>query len=270
MLCPHNLLKLVSCALLFGIALTTGNRVPVLAQLPDDERERGILLYKKGEYQEASKVLRAAAKNRKDDVSVWHYLGLTLESLGQGSEARKEHEKAAKLGDSLLTASLSQAENGDYVARLRRIAPQLLHGAESAEKYVKLSSKLSRSRLEEWTDRAASLRDFAELSLNKDLDKDLRHIYLGTEVTTKARILAKEEPQYTEEARQRRVTGRVVLRLILVADGTVRGIVPIRSLPSGLTGSSIKVARKIRFIPATKDGKPVSMLVQVEYDFYIY
>ena len=44
---------------------------------------------------------------------------------------------------------------------------------------------------------------------------DYNKIFSGKDVTSKARVLSKPEPQYTEEARKNQVTGTVVLRRCL-------------------------------------------------------
>jgi len=41
-------------------------------------------------------------------------------------------------------------------------------------------------------------------------------------------------------------------------------------LPYGLTERAIAAARQIKFTPATKDGRPVSMYIQLEYNFNLY
>jgi hypothetical protein len=41
-------------------------------------------------------------------------------------------------------------------------------------------------------------------------------------------------------------------------------------LPDGLTEACINAARKIKFIPAMKDGRFVSQYVTIEYNFNIY
>lgn len=97
-----------------------------------------------------------------------------------------------------------------------------------------------------------------------------RETYTGKEVTTKARVLSKPEPAYTERARSQGVTGTVVLRCIFGGDGAVKHFVIIRALPHGLTEASIRAAKKIRFIPATLNGNPVSMFIQLEYNFNLY
>ncbi len=146
------------------------------------------------------------------------------------------------------------------------IRSKLVEAAESADKYVALSGKLSRAKAEEWAIRAESLRGYADII---DSDGSVR-VYSGKEVSTKARILSKPEPRYTEEARKNQVTGTIVLRAIFAGNGRVVGIRALSHLPDGLTESAIRAARAIRFIPATKDGHPVSMWMQLEYNFNLY
>lgn len=92
-------------------------------------------------------------------------------------------------------------------------------------------------------------------------------IYKGSEVTTKLRLISKPEPQYTEEAQRNRVRGMVVLRAIFSKTGEVTGIQVVAGLPNGLTEQCVNAARQIRFVPATKDGQPVSMWMTLEYNF---
>src|SRR6266852_797267 len=99
---------------------------------------------------------------------------------------------------------------------------------------------------------------------------DYSKIFSGKDVTSKARVLEKPEPTYTEAARKNQVTGTVVLRAVFSSGGTVTHISAISKLPDGLTEKAIAAARQIRFIQATKDGRPVSMYMQLEYNFNLY
>ena len=89
-------------------------------------------------------------------------------------------------------------------------------------------------------------------------------------VTQRARVLAKPEPHYTEEARRNQITGTVVLRVIFSRTGEVSNIRAINTLPFGLTERAIEAARKIRFLPAIKNSRPVSVFMQLEYNFNLY
>jgi len=89
-------------------------------------------------------------------------------------------------------------------------------------------------------------------------------------VTQKVRVLTKPEPEYTEAARRAGVEGTVVLKTIFSSDGEVKKIQVIRALGYGLTTRAIRAARQIKFLPAIKDGRPVSMYMQLEYNFHLY
>jgi len=102
------------------------------------------------------------------------------------------------------------------------------------------------------------------------LDVDVGTIYLGKEVDTKARLISKPEPTYTEKARRKETVGGVILKAVFSATGQVTNIRVVKGLPNGLTERAIEAARRIRFIPAMKDGKPVSMWMQLEYYFNLY
>jgi TonB family protein len=99
---------------------------------------------------------------------------------------------------------------------------------------------------------------------------DYNKVFNGRDVTQKARILSKPEPNYTEEARKNQITGTVVLKAVFTSGGAVTQISTVRGLPDGLTERAIAAARNIKFIPATKDGHPVSMYMQLEYSFNLY
>jgi len=99
---------------------------------------------------------------------------------------------------------------------------------------------------------------------------DYSRIFQGRDVTTKARLLSKPEPQYTEEARKNQITGTVVLKVVFASSGQITNIQTMRGLPYGLTEKAIAAARNIRFEPATKDGHRVSMWMQLEYNFNLY
>jgi TonB family protein len=95
-------------------------------------------------------------------------------------------------------------------------------------------------------------------------------VFTAKDVTRKAVINHKPEPHYTVDARRNNLTGTVRLRMVLAADGTVRQIVPLATLPDGLTDQAVAAARNIEFTPASKDGRAVSQYVTVEYNFNIY
>lgn len=95
-------------------------------------------------------------------------------------------------------------------------------------------------------------------------------VFQGRNVDTRARLVMKPEPRYTERARQEQTTGTVVLKVVFSSAGAVDHIQTVRELPHGLTEQAIDSARKIKFLPALKEGKFVSMWIQLEYNFNLY
>ncbi|HWC17630.1 MAG TPA: energy transducer TonB [Terriglobales bacterium] len=84
------------------------------------------------------------------------------------------------------------------------------------------------------------------------------------------RLISKIEPEYSQEARQAKHQGIVVLSLVVGADGKTRGIRLVRSLGMGLDEKAMEAVRQWRFEPAMKDGRPVPVLVDVEVSFRLF
>src|SRR6266513_1804292 len=121
--------RLTIVLLLSLVLLATG--AGATAQQPagglSEERDRGIQLYQQGDFPGAVKALRSATHQDKTDLAAWHWLGLALERQGKAGDARKAHEKAARLGDDLLANQLAQANLGKEVAQvLTSVHPQLV------------------------------------------------------------------------------------------------------------------------------------------------
>ena len=96
------------------------------------------------------------------------------------------------------------------------------------------------------------------------------NVLLGKPTERKFVIVMRPEPTYTDEARQKKVEGRVVLKTVFSSNGSVVNIQVKEELPGGLTERAVEAAKKIKFIPAAKDGRFVSMWVQLEYNFNLY
>lgn len=95
-------------------------------------------------------------------------------------------------------------------------------------------------------------------------------LFSSREVQTKAIILFKLPASYTDEARARKIRGTVILDAVLRSTGEVTDVNIRSGLGSGLDKQSIEATRAIAFVPAIKDGKPVSQRVMIEYNFNIY
>jgi TonB family protein len=95
-------------------------------------------------------------------------------------------------------------------------------------------------------------------------------VYSGKDVGLKAMVAKNPKTKYTKDARKNRTKGTVISRCVFAANGKVTNIQVVSGLPDGLTQNAIKAAQEIKFKPATRDGKPVSMWMQLEYNFNLY
>ena len=74
-------------------------------------------------------------------------------------------------------------------------------------------------------------------------------------------------PTYTEEARTAKVGGTVVLFVEITSSGTVENVVVLQGLGKGLDESAVRAIKQWKFAPATKDGRPVAVMMTVEMNF---
>ena len=109
--------------------------------------------------------------------------------------------------------------------------------------------------------------DGAGIPYRPDASATAQAALTGKNVDKKALLIMRPQPNYTENARKNGIEGQVILKAVFSSDGSVRNIQTASGLPNGLTERAIDAAQKIKFIPAIKNGKFVSMWMQLEYHF---
>lgn len=92
---------------------------------------------------------------------------------------------------------------------------------------------------------------------------------VGNGVTPPKAIYA-PNPPYSEGAREARLEGTCVLKLVVGPDGRPYNIQVSRTLDKELDEQAIRAVRQWKFEPATKDGKPVAVYVTIEIAFHIH
>lgn len=83
-------------------------------------------------------------------------------------------------------------------------------------------------------------------------------------------ITHRESATYTTEARKNQIQGAVLLSVVFNADGRLSNFRVLHGLPFGLSASAIQAALKVRFQPATQEGKPVTVRGNLEFHFKLY
>jgi protein TonB len=84
-------------------------------------------------------------------------------------------------------------------------------------------------------------------------------------------VLREVRPNYTGAAMRAQVEGTVFLECVVLSDGTVGDVRVVRSLDQnfGLDDEAIRAARLWTFVPGTRFGEPVAVLVTLELSFAI-
>ncbi|MGD0212774.1 MAG: energy transducer TonB [Terriglobales bacterium] len=87
--------------------------------------------------------------------------------------------------------------------------------------------------------------------------------------TLPVEITFKPRPVYTEEGRQLKIQGEVLLEVVFSAAGQIRIVKVVRGLGHGLDESAVKAAEKIQFKPAQKDGHPADFDAILHIEFQL-
>jgi TonB family protein len=92
-------------------------------------------------------------------------------------------------------------------------------------------------------------------------------IYKVAQLQTPPKVVSKVEPNYTDDARNAKIQGPVVLSLMIDTQGRAHKIRVTRSLDKGLDQQAIDAIEKWHFAPGIKDGKPVRAAATIEVNF---
>jgi outer membrane biosynthesis protein TonB len=96
---------------------------------------------------------------------------------------------------------------------------------------------------------------------------EVRAVFSQSEVTKRAEVLFKPEPDYPASEPGR---WEVKLRVVLCPRGYVSDIEVLSKSPGDAAEKAVEAAREIRFIPAEKDGKRVAQYATVVYSHEVY
>jgi hypothetical protein len=86
------------------------------------------------------------------------------------------------------------------------------------------------------------------------------------EVQTRLHISSKPAPDFSGVS----ASGTSVLRAVFSADGEVRHVLVLKRVASDFDLRCIEAAQQIKFTPAITDGKPVSIILQLEYNRHFF
>lgn len=226
--------------------------------LTSARREQALQLCTQSNYEAAFDPLQQAVRKNENDAEAWHCLGLAWLAKDKKSEARKAFRRVVN-AELATFGQLRVLNSQDAPVDRPQNAGRFETAVKSAEKYLELTPNASNDEREE-LETFRWYRDFY-----KGLTQD-EEILARKEITTSIRIISKPPPDF----RGIRAAGTATLRAVFSADGTVKHILVIRKVDPEFDHACILAARRVEFTPAMKDGKPVSMILELEYARRIY
>lgn len=87
--------------------------------------------------------------------------------------------------------------------------------------------------------------------------------------TLPVEITFKPRPVYTDEGRQLKIEGEVLIDVVFSASGQVRIVKVMSGLGHGLDESAVRAAEKIQFKPALRDGHPADSEAVLHIQFQL-
>src|SRR5262249_8373091 len=102
----------------------------------------------------------------------------------------------------------------------------------------------------------------------KGLDEPLYHV--TDDGTKPPRAIYTPEPEYSEKARRAKYQGTVILSIVVDRQGDHSRVSWVRPLGMGLDQNAMEGVTRWRFDPATRNGQPVAVKMNIEVSFNLY
>lgn len=101
-------------------------------------------------------------------------------------------------------------------------------------------------------------------------DPEFGTVYFPGNGVTEPKLVHTVFPEFTDQARTRHENGSVVISIVVGTDGLPHEIQIVRPLGMGLDENAAKAVRQYRFQPATYNGAPVPVKLNIEVRFQVF
>jgi TonB family protein len=170
-------------------------------------------------------------------------------------------------GNIALAQDLSGMAESYYLQALGAGKPGSTDSAFVMETYAQLMRKQSRlGEADAMADSAATIRKnhIAELAPHRTAATTSFRVGNGVAAPI---LLYKKEPEYSEEARVAKISGTVVLSVVIGIDGHADNATLARSIGFGLDEQALDAVMQWQFQPGTQNGLPVAVQAMIEVNF---
>jgi TonB family protein len=278
----------VFVSLLITLGLMSPNTI-VQGQVANQEAVEQILanadsLMQMNQLREAKKEIEKALKLDKKSVEAYLLLSVAYRREGKIDEAIKQARNAVKLRPiyanghyilAVLLFEISDVKKSEIELNLafqQGMANSNLYVLKAHLALHQENYSLALEAFEEASHlRNQATEDTDNLSEKIVLLKNM--VEFEQQKKNSAYILPKPlnrpRPEYTEDARNKGVSGTVKLRAFVDVQGDVKGCIVIWRLDRGLDAEAVKAVRALKFNPALKDNNPVPFWVTLEVSFEV-
>lgn len=249
---------------LLARAVAAGEKLgePARALVIDASNKLAEISYRKGQFKETYTHLRraldltVAARGEADPAALPYLLNLTDLSFRRRDEAEAEYH----LGRALrIIVAQPPRLDAPTAERLRRYF--CLLSRENVDKEVSANLYTALERLED----PAKAREAERLAKERKERGEETDVEGGV---LAGRAIAKPQPDYPIEAKQRRLAGKVVVRVLVNEAGKVVEAERLCGHPI-LGEAAVRAVYKWRFSPTTLNGQPVRVTGTVTVGFVL-
>lgn len=232
-----------------------------LALKPDSAQAHFLaaqVYWHEGARSSAIESLDHAIKNQPIYPEAHFLLAECLLDGGKPDKAREEVNIAIAQGRPLfsgyhLLAKIDLAK-GDFDAAIVSLETAIrLSPTGDTEDTNKLRTRIEQSR-----ELIEKLKQFALLEADQKAPDIVRPVPLNS-----------PQPRYTEEARQLKIQGAVLMGILVTENGEVDSVLVLRRVGHGLDEQATEVAREFKFAPATQGGKPIRYWTKLSVEFQL-
>lgn len=193
---------------------------------------------------------------------------------------RQRQEQETACDDAVLCSGLEPASYAEaLIATALQTAPGSLIGCRMTQKTLKsrivrlFESDLARTSSSATMRRAAvvfavAIAAIALIDGNPTARAaDSGPIYKVGGNVSRPQLILKVDPVYTNAARNAKLSGEVLLHLVVDSEGHARDILVVKGLGMGLDEKAVAAVKKWKFAPGRKDGTPVSTRATIQVNF---
>jgi TonB family protein len=177
--------------------------------------------------------------------------------------------KANEPEDDLIHLEIAASPTGDYGAALDAIfLDDLSDFVPSLPSYWRAYGEKNLARVG-GSSAAASAPSSINSTQQSAIQNDAKLMHVGGAVKP-PRLIHSVDPTFNNVARGLLYSGKVLIQFEVTQDGKVTNMSLVQPLGMGLDESALTAVQQYIFSPATMDGKPVSVEINVQINFQIF